>query len=69
MLRRKAGATVAAVMKSTGWQRHSVHGFFAGIVRKKLKLRLVSDKLYGHRIYQIGTRKVAPARSAQKRKR
>lgn len=53
MLRRKEGATVAAVMKATGWQKHSVHGFFAGVVRKKLRLKLSSKKIDGNRIYRI----------------
>jgi hypothetical protein len=53
MLRRADGTTVAAVMKATGWQKHSVHGFFAGVVRKKLRLNLVSEKTDGKRIYRI----------------
>ncbi len=40
-------------MKATSWQQHSVRGFFAGTVRKKLKLNLVSTKIDGERIYRI----------------
>jgi Protein of unknown function (DUF3489) len=48
-----AGATIAAMMKATGWQQHSVRGFLAGVVRKRLKLKLDSKKVDGRRVYQI----------------
>ena len=47
------GTTIAAMMKTTGWQQHSVRGFLAGVVRKKLKLRLTSKKIDGTRVYRI----------------
>ena len=67
MLRRKEGATVAAIMKATSWQPHSVRGFFAGVVRKKLKLNLVSEGTDGKRIYRIaGAKPVIGSRSRRK---
>lgn len=65
MLRRKEGATVAAIRKTTGWQEHSVRGFLAGVVRKKLGLNLVSSESDGKRVYRIksGSRSTKLARS------
>jgi hypothetical protein len=57
LLSHPQGTTVSAIMKATGWQRHSVRGFFAGIVRKKLGMTLVSEKSDGERHYRIVVRK------------
>jgi hypothetical protein len=40
-------------MKATGWQQHSVRGFFAGVVHKRLGLALESKKTDGDRVYRI----------------
>ena len=53
MLQSSSGTTIAAMMKVTGWQQHSVRGFLAGVVRKRLKLKLCSKKVDGNRVYQI----------------
>jgi hypothetical protein len=53
MLRSDGGASIAALVEAMGWQRHSVRGFLAGVVRKRLGLKLESTKVDGCRIYRI----------------
>jgi len=65
MLRDRAGATVAAIMAATGWQQHSVRGFFAGVVRKRLGLNLVSEPGDDGRIYRIISDTATSAKAGQ----
>src|SRR6185437_15993766 len=53
LLRSPEGTTIDAMMKATGWQQHSVRGFLAGVVRKRLKLKLGSELMDGTRIYRV----------------
>ena len=61
MLRKPAGATIAAIMAVTDWQQHSVRGFLAGVVRKNLGLNLVSDQTDKGRVYRIKEGRASPA--------
>ena len=56
MLRAPGGVTIDAIMHATGWQQHSVRGFLAGVVRKKLGFNLVSAATEGGRLYRITDR-------------
>ena len=54
LLKRPEGATLAAIMKATDWQAHSVRGFISGTLGKKLGLNVVSTKADdGERTYTI----------------
>jgi len=54
MLQRAEGATIGQICAATGWQAHTVRGTFAGALKKKLGLTIVSDKPQGgERVYRI----------------
>jgi hypothetical protein len=61
MLRMPTGVTIAAIMTATEWQQHSVRGFLAGVVRKKLGLNLVSESTDKGRVYRIKDGKASTA--------
>jgi Protein of unknown function (DUF3489) len=61
MLRMPTGTTITAIMTATDWQQHSVRGFLAGVVRKKLGLNLVSEQTDKGRVYRIRDGKAAAA--------
>jgi hypothetical protein len=68
MLERPEGTTIQAIMGATGWQPHSVRGFFSAVVRRKLGLKLASDKTGDRRVYRIVTARArkAPKQSARR---
>jgi hypothetical protein len=61
LLRAPAGATIASLVSATEWQQHSVRGFLAGVVRRKLGLNLVSEQTENGRVYRINDGKASPA--------
>jgi hypothetical protein len=58
LLNERNGATIPEMMQATDWQQHSVRGFLAGTVKKKLGLALTSSKSDGElRRYRLETRR------------
>jgi hypothetical protein len=55
MLRRPEGASIAEIVKATGWLSHTARGVLAGSLKKKLGLAIDSetDAVRG-RIYKVG---------------
>jgi hypothetical protein len=58
LLSRPEGVSIEEMMQATDWQQHSVRGFLAGTVKKKLGFALTSSKPDGGiRRYRIETRR------------
>ncbi len=54
LLKRPDGATAEELMAAVGWQKHSVQGFIAGTVKKKMGFAVSSEKQQdGPRRYRI----------------
>ena len=69
MLQATGGCTIAAMVKATKWQQHSVRGFLSGVVRRKLRLKLISKlNADGERIYRVtgGAARGATGKSGRK---
>lgn len=58
LLSQRDGASIPEIMEATSWQQHSVRGFLAGTIKKKLGLALTSSKTAGElRRYRIDTKR------------
>jgi hypothetical protein len=53
LLRDPGGVTAAKMAEATGWQIHSVRGFIAGSVKKKLGLKVATEKVDGQTVYRV----------------
>ncbi|WLQ13265.1 DUF3489 domain-containing protein [Hahella aquimaris] len=54
MLERPEGATIDQLSHATGWQKHTVRGTLSGALKKKLGLKVISEKSAdGERLYRI----------------
>ena len=57
LLERQDGASLAELRKATGWQAHSVRGFLSGALKKRMGLRVASEKRAdGERAYRISAK-------------
>ena len=65
MLQAPGGVTIEAMARAANWQPHSVRGFLAGVVRKKLDLNLVSAAGDSGRVYWIANRSASCVATAK----
>jgi hypothetical protein len=56
LLQSNRGATISQLQRASGWQAHSVRGFLAGTVKRRLGLTVLSKvSQSGERFYSIGS--------------
>jgi hypothetical protein len=60
LLSSPAGATLPDLMKSTGWQAHSIRGFLSGTLAKKRGLKISSEFIEGARRYRLAQPDATP---------
>jgi hypothetical protein len=53
LMQSKSGASIDQLVKATGWQAHSVRGAISGALKKKLGLKVVSERVDEVRVYRI----------------
>jgi hypothetical protein len=53
LLRHAKGASIAEMVKATGWQAHSVRGVMSGVLKKRLGLTITSTKEERGRVYRV----------------
>ncbi len=68
MLQTPQGATIEKIAAVTAWQHHSVRGFFAAVIRKKLGLDLMSEISAKGRVYRIVDRPASLLGSVETKK-
>ena len=55
LLETPTGASLDEIVAATGWQTHTVRGAISGTLKKKLGLKVISEKIEGRgRVYRIG---------------
>jgi Protein of unknown function (DUF3489) len=65
MLEAPGRVTIEAMARGANWQPHSVRGFLAGVVRKKLGLNIVSAAGDSGRVYWIADRSASCVATAK----
>ena len=54
MLEEQGGASILEIVTATGWQAHTIRGTISGVLKKKLGLDVISEKVEARgRVYKI----------------